>query len=71
MASFAYTAINGTGLESTGEITAPDVGAADYEIVRVTAGAGGSTWTVTRGVDGTTRSRTTRECRRRSSSAWT
>jgi Tfp pilus assembly protein PilV len=25
----------------------------DYEIVRVTAGAGGSTWTVTRGVDGT------------------
>lgn len=26
----------------------------DYEIVRVTAGAGGSTWTVTRGVDGTT-----------------
>ncbi len=25
----------------------------DYEIVRVTAGAGGSTWTVTRGVDAT------------------
>jgi Tfp pilus assembly protein PilV len=25
----------------------------EYEIVRVTAGAGGSTWTVTRGVDGT------------------
>jgi Tfp pilus assembly protein PilV len=25
----------------------------DYEIVRVTAGAGGATWTVTRGVDGT------------------
>lgn len=26
----------------------------DYEIVRVTAGAGGNTWTITRGVDGTT-----------------
>ena len=25
----------------------------EYEIVRVTAGAGGSTWTVTRGIDGT------------------
>ena len=25
----------------------------DYEIVRVTAGAGGNTWTITRGVDGT------------------
>jgi type IV pilus assembly protein PilC len=28
MASYAYTAINATGLESTGEITAPDLGAA-------------------------------------------
>ena len=25
----------------------------DYEIVRVTAGAGGNSWTVTRGIDGT------------------
>jgi len=34
MASFAYTAINATGLESTGEINAPDVGAA-REALRV------------------------------------
>ncbi|HXV56262.1 MAG TPA: type II secretion system F family protein [Gaiellaceae bacterium] len=34
MASFAYTAINATGVESTGEITAPDLGAA-REALRV------------------------------------
>jgi type IV pilus assembly protein PilC len=34
MASYAYTAINATGLESTGEITAPDLGAA-REALRV------------------------------------
>jgi type IV pilus assembly protein PilC len=34
MASFSYTAINATGLESTGEISAPDVGAA-REALRV------------------------------------
>jgi type IV pilus assembly protein PilC len=51
MASFAYTAINATGLESTGEINAPDLGAA-REALRVRGllavvleeqGAGGKT----------------------------
>jgi len=51
MASFAYTAINATGLESTGEINSPDVAAA-REALRVRGllavvleerGAGGKT----------------------------
>ena len=43
----------------------------EYEIVRVTAGAGGSTWTVTRGIDGTAAVAHSAASRRRSSSGWT
>ncbi len=43
------TVASGAGFPSTGSFRVK----IDYEIVRVTAGAGGSTWTITRGIDGT------------------